>query len=304
MTYKEQLETKEWKAKRLEILERDNFHCQKCGKYGACGEDVFIPISSLSDIKKYIPDEKLFKTINNALFNIYIIEYNDINCCSFSPYSILGNHRISINEQWELVSIISHNWHKNHPNWTNFIEFDYDTIGYTNQPYDWILINKDNYIKYPIRAKKIAINKGASICSFYGMPNKDKTSKGFIKLTHKFISASLINNPTFDDILEDNIYLYINRVKLNIEYPILNIHHKSYIENHLAWEYDNNNLITLCEDCHKQIHKSNSIPLFNQKAELVRNMQTCDRCGGCGYLPQYKYVNNGICFKCGGRGVI
>lgn len=28
----------------------------------------------------------------------------------------------------------------------------------------------------------------------------------------------------------------------------------------------------------------------------------CSRCGGEGYLPQYHYVNNGVCYKCGGNG--
>lgn len=25
---------------------------------------------------------------------------------------------------------------------------------------------------------------------------------------------------------------------------------------------------------------------------------TCPRCGGTGYLPQYRHIENGICFKC------
>lgn len=41
--------------------------------------------------------------------------------------------------------------------------------------------------------------------------------------------------------------------------PILHVHHKSYKENHLAWEYENSNLITLCEDCHQKEHYQNHI---------------------------------------------
>lgn len=27
---------------------------------------------------------------------------------------------------------------------------------------------------------------------------------------------------------------------------------------------------------------------------------TCPRCGGTGYLPQYRHIENEICFKCRG----
>lgn len=32
------------------------------------------------------------------------------------------------------------------------------------------------------------------------------------------------------------------------------VHHKRYDRNKNPWEYENDNLITLCEDCHKIIH--------------------------------------------------
>lgn len=37
------------------------------------------------------------------------------------------------------------------------------------------------------------------------------------------------------------------------EYP-LDVHHKIYIDGRMAWEYDGNFLITLCNDCHKDWH--------------------------------------------------
>ena len=30
----------------------------------------------------------------------------------------------------------------------------------------------------------------------------------------------------------------------------------------------------------------------------------CDRCGGTGYLPQFRHVAGGVCFKCNGLGVV
>ena len=34
----------------------------------------------------------------------------------------------------------------------------------------------------------------------------------------------------------------------------LQVHHKKYIKDRLAWEYDEENLITLCSECHKKVH--------------------------------------------------
>ena len=40
------------------------------------------------------------------------------------------------------------------------------------------------------------------------------------------------------------------------------------------------------------------------KGWLIGNLAICDRCGGSGYLPQYSHVEDGVCFKCGGEGVV
>ena len=32
----------------------------------------------------------------------------------------------------------------------------------------------------------------------------------------------------------------------------LQVHHKKYIKNSLIWEYKNNDLITLCDECHEE----------------------------------------------------
>ena len=38
------------------------------------------------------------------------------------------------------------------------------------------------------------------------------------------------------------------------EKETLNIHHISYDKNKEPWDYDNDNLITLCDECHKTWH--------------------------------------------------
>lgn len=48
--------------------------------------------------------------------------------------------------------------------------------------------------------------------------------------------------------------------------PTLNVHHKCYIESHELWEYDNQYLVTLCQDCHQLIHSMPEIeiPIFRE----------------------------------------
>ncbi len=41
--------------------------------------------------------------------------------------------------------------------------------------------------------------------------------------------------------------------------PRLNVHHKIYYRNRNLWDYDDDCLVTLCEDCHHYIHSLNNI---------------------------------------------
>jgi hypothetical protein len=88
--------------------------------------------------------------------------------------------------------------------------------------------------------------------------------------------------------------------------PILNplfphVHHKYYIIDNLAWDYPNDALILFCHKCHLSYHKDNIVPVYksmdlNDKIE----MKPCFRCNGAGHFPEYKHVENGVCFQCKG----
>ena len=104
----------------------------------------------------------------------------------------------------------------------------------------------------------------------------------------------------YEDIL---IVLAIESTK-EVIFNGLNVHHTYYIEGRKPWEYDNETLVTLCEDCHKKRHETSDVPLYDSNKRLISNLIICDRCSGSGYLPQYSHVEHGICFKCGGEGVV
>lgn len=48
----------------------------------------------------------------------------------------------------------------------------------------------------------------------------------------------------------------------------LTVHHKEYKKNTDPWDYDNDQLITLCEDCHKKIHNKPHIPTIKEIIQL------------------------------------
>ena len=64
----------------------------------------------------------------------------------------------------------------------------------------------------------------------------------------------------------------------------LHVHHKEYLPNKLAWEYDNDYLITLCANCHKIIHTKNLPTTIN--IEIVQKENTV--------LANINYIINGI----------
>lgn len=43
---------------------------------------------------------------------------------------------------------------------------------------------------------------------------------------------------------------------------LLQVHHKYYIDGNMPWEYDDDALVTLCEDCHKERHRYGDIDIY------------------------------------------
>lgn len=82
----------------------------------------------------------------------------------------------------------------------------------------------------------------------------------------------------------------------------LEVHHRYYEFDALAWEYNDSALITLCKNCHDLIHKTIAPLCYCVKeGQLVpMNFTPCYRCSGAGYFREYKHIQNGICFRCRG----
>ena len=42
---------------------------------------------------------------------------------------------------------------------------------------------------------------------------------------------------------------------------VLHVHHLYYVQSKYLWEYENNALVTLCNYCHLEVHKTETIPI-------------------------------------------
>ncbi|MBL6950695.1 MAG: hypothetical protein ISR57_08645 [Bacteroidales bacterium] len=80
----------------------------------------------------------------------------------------------------------------------------------------------------------------------------------------------------------------------------LHVHHTYYQEGKLPWEYPDDALKTLCWICHNKLHDYGKVNWLDEEGNIKGELTPCDRCCGAGYLPEYKHVQNGVCFKCGG----
>jgi 5-methylcytosine-specific restriction endonuclease McrA len=54
----------------------------------------------------------------------------------------------------------------------------------------------------------------------------------------------------------------------------LNIHHRYYLDGYKAWEYPHSCYVTLCKDCHKEVHANETIgepqPIHTLEAAIDR----------------------------------
>jgi 5-methylcytosine-specific restriction endonuclease McrA len=77
--------------------------------------------------------------------------------------------------------------------------------------------------------------------------------------------------------------------------PILQVHHKKYINGKRLWEYENDDLITLCNDCHNETHMKNKIPVFDMDSNLTENKLFTPEDNNTGRTHKFKpwvFINN------------
>lgn len=298
MTYNELLQQKEWLSKCNEVLSRDHYTCKDCGCIGFHNGYSYAVMEDMDAIDNF--------------FSSWEIDGKSISqfCASLEDYDLEHFDDVKLKEREEIGLRDSYLLH--------FRLFDKKSKYFRSQPRGF---HYGNFIS------NIACDKmGMDATHIYGAVKhkslniryswiyafkfeKDLANKVYLSINGSNSLDQYTNNFSFGNYAisvnyGDTLVVLMIESTEEIIFKGLNIHHTYYIKGYKPWEYDNEALVTLCENCHKKRHETSSVPYYDHERRLIGNLAICDRCGGSGYLPQYSHVENGICFKCGGEGVI
>lgn len=295
MLYKNLLLQKEWQLKCNEILNRDHYKCQDCGSLGFHNGGNFMHFSTIQDFNKQFEDWR-------------------INGQSLSDF--LQTNKIPIQNVVKINDFKFRNPQKfdNHFLYSIFL-LGYGGLDIITTPdgmeavcdYEQTTSNATLYL-YTI-SNSIVHNQHPDLTGsvFYIRFDNKLSDSIYVNIEYRlvgYINKLPIEN-TAINITYNNLFL-----SLLLRYPSLkyikglNVHHKYYIKGHNPWDYSNEALITLCEKCHGKRHQTSTTPVYDENNGIMSRLVQCDRCDGSGYLPQYNHVQHGVCFKCGGEGVV
>lgn len=317
MSYIDFLKKKEWFAKCNHILQRDEHKCQDCGCLGYHNGTIY-STDSLDEVdniinQKILLGEKFSSLIeqtlnelqeyNNVYSDGYYIGPDEEECSAdeIKRYKLLEDvplrweayHEVEIREQ-KIIDNLFINKICLQKDYGLFFRDLFEVISYATV----ITKQKANSFDFKLhRYRKFLANADGSLTT-YPMAlllfEQNLSDKYYLSIEYDSISVTY-----------KNYVFFVNLSPYNFTYKGLNIHHKYYIKGKKPWEYDNNALITLCEDCHRKRHES-SIPQYRSLIGkgIDSYCEKCDKCNGTGYLSQYNHIEHGVCFKCGGEGTI
>lgn len=331
MTYEELLRKPQWHEKCHKILSRDGFRCKKCGANGYHA-DFIKEFNHISEIDSCIEGLK----INGLTLSEFILD--ELNCehgLSF-PTMLWKEepnewHGFKMYKCGAYVSFGNAALIRTKQRICTYEEDMYNLEAFENGDFaakvraissDGITASLPNGLDTNLESITSVIFKTSlsdnPVLAIERVPN----TGGYASLTGYFCSwgsivisvtyrncvvSIYLNDQRHYEINKDGQLLFNKPLDTSIGCRGLNVHHKYYIKGKLPWDYEDDALITLCESCHKLTHKENKTPIYRSiipTITLDSYAQVCDRCGGGGYLPQYDYYCNGVCFKCWGEGVV
>lgn len=146
---------------------------------------------------------------------------------------------------------------------------------------------------------------------FFGVSKQNLFIVNFNEIDQLDIEKLVVNSVTTQKGRNLNIITPFNSSFIDYKYSVpilinrkifLQVHHKYYIEKYLPWDYEENVLVTLCNNCHKKVHQETAVQVYIKiKGELIeQNYTPCERCNGLGNFEEFSHVQGGTCFRCNG----
>lgn len=243
MGYKEDLKTNEWNTKCIEILERDHFKCLDCGCIGI-HNNSFFRIYNLDDINYFFSENSLLpnKGIEHYIENILLKEIH--NKLIITKIEKISDHK--------------------------FIYQIHPSLGHiSHEPYMFAADDYQSFITYIKRGKinnNCNDNRNFIISAecFEFQHNIGNTN--YASITHQ--TENIKNKGTQCIHTRESLCISIHYQKrfyyFTFTFPFdffsrikhLNIHHNKYddIFYQKPWIYSNDELITLCQECHQKRH--------------------------------------------------
>jgi len=266
MSYQDDLNSEEWKSKRKEIIIRDNLKCKKCHNENLIN-DCLVGLLTRAGINE-----------NGTLFNY--IGFNSIEKAIKKNVFIKNNN--------ELISLSSKRFY------LAFIDPEFE-----NEPFGRLVgLRELKQINSGLIGDRIRTDgyelfvPAAAIWPF--VPDRIRTDGYELPLTLFFL---------LDDGFKDKAGKLKGKINESDKWmyvPALHVHHTYYQINLKPWEYPNESLQTLCWVCHENLHKNQSVPFLDENGREFNTLTPCTRCFGAGWFPEYKHVQEGICFRCCG----
>lgn len=291
MLYDELLNQKEWWQKRNEILNRDHYRCKDCGCLGFHNGYNYMKVNQIEEIDAMLKEW----TFNGMEFSKF---WADIPNRKPHPCKDIKFEKQHENDGIFVYELMLNETVKPF----GICEYPLE-VAVSNEIID--TLNATVY-KYRISKKKNDSSESSGRVHLFEFPCAISND---IYVDIEYSSIPMVPDQTPYETVVFNITSgnrLFTLVYLHDSFPLkgLNVHHTYYTKGCKPWEYENDSLVTLCEDCHKKRHESSRIPIYDHNKKLIDNLIPCDRCGGSGYLPQYSHVEHGICFKCYGEGVV
>ena len=313
MTYNELLQQKEWWSKCNEILSRDHYTCKDCGCMGYHNGGSFIKLDHIEEMDAMLKDWRFYEKKFSDFWNV---NQNEFSPTIEEKYDKENSNEVDFSDFWNdildgyptRIKDIRAKKELSEADLNIYrLQFENCKTGLFVSPLDVprktflmttndlnTLSTKAYYIDEVFISKGSLSAKGTAYLFEF-----EETMSDVV-----YLNIELNNGAYFINVTYENRLMSMRLIPDENEIRGLNIHHTYYIEGHKPWEYENEALVTLCEDCHKKRHETSDVPLYDSNKRLISNLVRCDRCGGSGYLPQYSHVEHGRCFKCGGEGVI